>query len=72
MESHSSKTQENLATGSHRGFSGLCESTEWKTGERINKRSAGEAGKLSLGTGGGSFCPAEIKKRTLADFAGVL
>ena len=44
MESHSSKTQENLAAGSHRGFSGVCESTEWKTGERIDKKEV-------LGTG---------------------
>ena len=52
MESHSSKTQENLATGSHRGFSGLCESTEWKTGERINKKKCWEREK-ELGTGEG-------------------
>ncbi len=52
MESHSSKTQENLATGSHRGFSGLCESTEWKTGERIDKRKCWEREK-ELGTGEG-------------------
>ena len=54
MESHSSKTQENLAAGSHRGFSGLCESTEWKTGERIYKKKCWEREK-ELGTGEGGL-----------------